>query len=58
VAWLGLWPVSLLTAAERLRNYTACVKGRGYCDPSRLTPAEAAAIHGEPGVASTVGRQP
>jgi hypothetical protein len=33
-----------LVAAERLRNYTACVKGRGYCDRSRLTPAEAARV--------------
>jgi hypothetical protein len=47
-----------LAEAQRLRNYTACVKDRGYCDRSRLTPAEAAAILSEPGVVSSVGRQP
>jgi hypothetical protein len=50
--------LSALAATERLRNYTACRKGRGYCDRPRLTPAEAAAIPAEPGVASSVGRQP
>jgi signal transduction histidine kinase len=33
-----------LTKAEHQRNYTACLNGFGYCDPSRLTPAEAGAI--------------
>jgi len=26
--------------AEQKRNYTACLKGYGLCDRSRLTPAE------------------
>ena len=47
-----------LATAERRRNYAACVSGRGYCDRSRLTPAEAAANPAEPGVASSIGRQP
>jgi hypothetical protein len=33
-----------LIDAEHQRNYRACLKGYGYCDPSRLTPAEAGAI--------------
>lgn len=33
-----------LAAAERRRNYTACLSRHGYCDRSRLTPSEAAAI--------------
>ena len=35
---------SLLQAAERKRNYEACLSRHGYCDRSRLTPYEAAAI--------------
>ena len=33
-----------LATAERLRNHAACLDRRGYCDRSRLTAAEAAAI--------------
>jgi hypothetical protein len=35
-----------LANAEHLRNYQACLKGAGYCDRSRLTPAESKAISG------------
>ncbi len=55
---LSAWENAMLATAERRRNYTACVNRRGYCDRSRLTPAEAAATPAEPGVASSVGRQP
>jgi hypothetical protein len=30
-----------LADAEQKRNYTACVKGYGYCDRTRLTPSQA-----------------
>ncbi len=30
----------MLADAEHKRNYTACVKGYGYCDPSRLSAEE------------------
>jgi hypothetical protein len=33
-----------LASAENARNYRACLKGFGYCDRSRLTPAESKAI--------------
>jgi hypothetical protein len=33
-----------LAAVESTRNYPACREHRGYCDPSRLSPAEAASI--------------
>jgi hypothetical protein len=36
-----------LASAESQRNYAACRDGRGYCDRSRLTPAQAAAIPSE-----------
>jgi len=29
-----------LAAAERKRNYTACLSDSGYCDPSRLSADE------------------
>ena len=55
---LSVSETGALEATERLRNSTACAEGRGYCDPSRLTPAEAAAIPAEPGVASSIERKP
>jgi hypothetical protein len=36
-----------LAVAEQRRNYTACLKGYGYCDRSLLTPLEASAIPSE-----------
>jgi hypothetical protein len=38
--------VNLAVAIEvpNKRNYTACLKGYGYCDPSRLTLQEARTI--------------
>jgi hypothetical protein len=39
-----------LVNAEHLRNYQACLKGAGYCDRSRLTPAESKTIPGTPSV--------
>ena len=33
-----------LADAEHKRNVSACLRGRDYCDLSRLSPAEAAAI--------------
>ena len=47
-----------MASRERQRNYTACLKGRGYCDRSRLTPAEAAVVAATGVVASSVGMQP
>jgi hypothetical protein len=34
-----------LAAAEHKRNYTACLSGNGYCDPSRLTVEETHSVH-------------
>ena len=34
-----------LADTEHKRNYAACLKGYGYCDPSRLTVEEARMIH-------------
>jgi hypothetical protein len=34
----------MLADAEHKRNYTACLNGYGYCDPSRLTAEEGKAI--------------
>ena len=35
----------MLADAEHKRNYTACLTGYGYCDPSRLTLEETRTIH-------------
>jgi hypothetical protein len=37
----------MLADVEHKRNYSACLKGSGYCDSSRLTPAEANTIQNE-----------
>ena len=37
----------MLADAEHKRNYSACLKGYGYCDPSRLTADETRSVHPE-----------
>ena len=36
---------NILADAEHKQTYAACLKGYGYCDPSRLTVEEARTIH-------------